>query len=219
MKISRNDGPKVLGDPTARDARLAQVEEPHVRSLTAFVHNLRREAGPEAKIPYFDPWDGGVKAEVLFLAEAPGPKAVLSGFVSQNNSDESAKNSFQFIQAAGIPRNLIVRWNVVPWYIGSGKKIRAANSSDVKDGARHLKSLLNLLPRLRAVVLVGKKSQMAEGLISTLLPNLKVFKSPHPSPMFVNRAPGNGAKILAVFQELAGFLSVKSELKVSCKKI
>lgn len=219
MKISRNDGPKLLGDPTAREVRLAQVEEPHVRSLTAFVHNVRRETGPEAKIPYFDPWDGGVKAEVLFLAEAPGPKAVLSGFVSQNNPDESAKNSFQFIHTAGIPRNLIVRWNVVPWYIGSGKKIRAANSLEVRGGSRYLKPLFNLLPNLRAVVLVGKKSQTAEGLISSIRPNLKVFKSPHPSPMFVNRAPENRAKILVVFQEVADFLMKSGRTKVPQDKI
>ena len=40
-------------------------------------------------IPHFDPLDGGSNAQVLFLMEAPGPKASASGFVSRNNPDET----------------------------------------------------------------------------------------------------------------------------------
>jgi hypothetical protein len=84
--------PKLLGDPTARLTRAAQLGEPVVAPLTAFVIALRAEAGPSKPVADFDPWDGGIYAEVLYLLEAPGPNAVLYGFISRNNPDESAKN-------------------------------------------------------------------------------------------------------------------------------
>ncbi len=73
-------------------------------------------------VPHFDPLDGGINARVLFLLEAPGAKAVASGFVSRNNPDETARNFFDLNMAAGIARRDTVCWNVVPWYIGTGTK-------------------------------------------------------------------------------------------------
>ena len=76
--------------------------------------------GEDHKIPQFDPLDGGIDAECLFLLEAPGPKAVNSGFVSRNNPDETAKNFFELNVGAGLERSKTITWNVVPWYVGSG---------------------------------------------------------------------------------------------------
>jgi hypothetical protein len=115
------DRPQLLGDLTARAARRAQLSEPHVAPLTAFVEALRAEVGPRANISDFDPWDGGVEAEILYLLEAPGPRAVASGFISRNNPDETAKNFFQLNAEAKIPRKRTITWNVVPWYIASSQ--------------------------------------------------------------------------------------------------
>jgi hypothetical protein len=81
------DKPKSLGDPKARTNRKAQQHESHIAPLTAFAEALRHEVGPDPTIPDFDPWDGGVDAEILYLLEAPGPQAVASGFISRNNPD------------------------------------------------------------------------------------------------------------------------------------
>src|SRR6476646_8560373 len=89
------DRPKLLADSAACTARKAQLHEPHIAPLTAFVEKLRAQVGTGVSIPNFDPWDGGIDAEILYLLEAPGPKAVLTGFVSRNNPDESAKNFFE----------------------------------------------------------------------------------------------------------------------------
>jgi hypothetical protein len=98
--------------------------------LRDFVQSLRNEIGPEARIPDFDPWDGGTAAEILFLLEAPGAKALFSGFISRNNPDETAKNFFELNAQAGIPRERTITWNIVPWYIGSGSRIRPANNRE-----------------------------------------------------------------------------------------
>ena len=153
-----SDEPKSLGSPEARAARLAGLGDSHIVRLTAFVDVLRAEMGSDYRIPYFDPSDGGIGAEVLFLLEAPGAKAVESGFISRNNPDETAKNFFQISQQARIPRRRTITWNIVPWYIGSGSRIRAATSADIEMGFRRLHEVLELLPKLRAVGTGGAES-------------------------------------------------------------
>lgn len=96
------DRPKLLGDATALELRLSQVNDQHIAPITAFVERLRERMGPGAAIPFIDPWDGGIHAEVLFLLEAPGPKARNSGFVSMNNPDETAKNFLKYAERQGL---------------------------------------------------------------------------------------------------------------------
>jgi uracil-DNA glycosylase len=200
------DRPKSLADVVERERRRQLLSGPHMAPLTAFLAALRSEIGSEVTIPDFDPLDGGTAAEVLYLLEAPGAKAVASGFISRNNPDQTARNFFELNVEAGIPRERTITWNIVPWYIGSGTKIRPASRSDINSGLSVLRRLLDLLPNLRAVVLVGDKAQKAEAAIAESRPNLRIFRSPHPSPLFVNNAPGNRARILNVLREVARYL-------------
>jgi uracil-DNA glycosylase len=196
-----------LDNPHHRAQRLARLHEPHVNELTAFVDRIRRERGCGDKVPYFDPADGGVEAECLFVLEAPGPRAVQSGFISRNNPDESAKNWLELNAKAGVPRNRTVICNIVPWYVGSGGRIRPADSTDIEEGWPYLLSLLDMLPRLRVVVLVGGKAQRVAPRLRAVRPDLPLMKCPHPSPMFVNRKPQNREVLLAALREVAAALT------------
>ncbi len=207
---SFTDRPKLLADPAARAARSKQLHEAHIAPLTAFVEALRAEAGRDVSIPDFDPWDDGIDAEILYLLEAPGAKAVLSGFVSRNNPDETAKNFFELDAQAEISRKRTITWNIVPWYIGDSIRIRAANQTDLEAGIRELPRLFSLLPRLCAVVLVGRKAQQACDAIKHLVPKVTVFQCPHPSPQFVNTDPANRQCILDVLHQVADF-------EISCR--
>jgi uracil-DNA glycosylase len=200
------DLPKSLSSQREREARLAHLALPHMASLASFVQALREQMGASFQVPDFDPCDGGVEAECLFLLEAPGPKAIRSGFVSRNNPDETAKNFFLLNQEVSIPRGRTVIWNIVPWYIGSESTIRPANGADVWAGLPSLRRLLSLLPKLRAVVLVGQKAASAELEVQKALPRVSIFTVRHPSPMFVNRLPGNRALLLAQLSVVAAFV-------------
>ena len=167
---------------------------------------MRERTGRGNKIPYFDPCDGGVSARCLYLLEAPGPQAVVSGFVSRNNPDESARNFFELNQEAGIPRTLTATWNIVPWYIGSGTKIRPAQKSDLEEGMWYLHRVFQYLPSLRIVVLMGQKATFAESHIRSMNRTIEIFRSPHPSPLYVNNHPGNRSKILDAFGDVASHL-------------
>ena len=161
-------GLKSLRDPLIRQQRLEALRLPHVEPLTSFVLQLREEMGPEYAIPYFDPADGGTDAAILYLLEAPGRRAIESGFVSRDNPDETAKNLFLLNIEAGIDRKLTVCWNIVPWYIGSDTTIRAANSKDTASGARSLNRVISLLHALKFVVFLGSHAAKAGNSIQSI---------------------------------------------------
>ena len=162
-----------------------------MQPLTRFVDELRQHKGQGYEIPYFDPHDGGIYAKALFLLEAPGGKAKGSGFVSRDNPDETAKNIWTMSRETGIDRRDCIIWNACPWYVGTPSKIRAVRASEVMEAAEALRWLLGRLDQLKCVALVGRKAQLARATVETMRPDVCIVEMPHPSPMFVNRAPGN----------------------------
>jgi hypothetical protein len=168
-----------MRDLEVRQHRREMLNVPHVAPLTQFVDRLRLR--DDAEYPYFDPLDGGTRASLLFLFEKPGPMTAGdynpkgSGFISRDNDDPTAEATFWFMQEAGIPRAKTVIWNVVPGWNGT----RRITSGELHNGVRDFERLLPLLPRLRAVVLVGTKAAKARPLIKSL----RVFASDHPSPL------------------------------------
>jgi hypothetical protein len=126
-----------------------------------------------------------VEALALFLFEKPGPMTVNSGFgkragsgfISRNNDDPTAEATYKFMRAAGIPRDQTVIWNVIPWWNGT----RNVTGTELREGVRCVRELICLLPKLRAVVLVGKKAAKAHAQLSNT--GLVLTSSDHPSPL------------------------------------
>jgi len=195
------DTPMCLRDRAQCAARLVLWRSPAMAALRKFVEEVRVESG-EDRVPYFDPLDGGAGAECLFLLEAPGPQAVRSEFVSRNNPDQTAKNWFELNVEAGIDRRRTIIWNIVPWYVGKDRRIRPVVSGDIQLGLPYLERLLSLLPALRLVVLVGKKAGQARSSIQAWASYVTIVDVPHPSPLFVNRLPGNRGLILQGLREV-----------------
>ena len=132
------DDPFALKDESERRRRSEMLSLPHVQPLMAYLSEIRQERGSEYQMPAFDPCDGGVHAKLLFLLEAPGPRARDSGFISQNNPDQTARNMNTLLQEAEIPRADTILWNIVPWYIGNGQRIRKATDADVREALPYL---------------------------------------------------------------------------------
>ncbi len=173
----------------------------NVAPLTDFVEQLRREYA-DRWIPYFDPTEAGVSAKILLLLEAPGARSALergSGFVSPDNNDQTASNMWHLLQEAGVDRAVdVVTWNVVPWYLGDGKKIRAAQSEDLFEARAATEELLGLLPQLRVAVLLGKPASKAWAVLGL---DLDSIEAPHPSPLNLNTRPSARAEILKALIE------------------
>lgn len=198
------DQPKSFRDSAVLVERTSRLNEPHVAPLNAWVRDLSERLGPEAIVPFFDPGDGGVTARILWLLEAPGPKATTqrggSGMISCNNNDQTAENTWRTREEAGVSRSLVVHWNVIPAYLGSDTKIRAADASDIAAAGPLLEELLGLLPELQVVILGGGAAQRTWDAHAPHGRSLTVIKCPHPSPTNINTRPGNREKVVEAWQ-------------------
>ncbi|MBN1304906.1 MAG: uracil-DNA glycosylase [Anaerolineales bacterium] len=200
-----NDKPRLFRDPNEITKREAEIDLPHVAPLNNWVRMLRKRLGPDATVPWFDPHDGGCEARILWLLEAPGPKATRerggSGFISCNNNDDSAQNTWETREEAGVPRKLVVHWNAIPYYIGTDTKIRAFNQDDLAAVGPLLSELIGLLPKLQVVILGGKAARSVWRKFAPGDTKLHIIECPHPSPTNLNTRPGNRARIVEAWRE------------------
>lgn len=197
----RADHPRSNREPGELERKFALLRSPHVAPLTDFVERLRATK-PEAAVPYFDPTEAGVNARILLLLEAPGRRAALergSGFVSADNDDQTAQNVWELLREAGIDRTRdSVAWNVVPWYIGDGTKIRAARADDLAEARDATRELLSMLPNVRVVVLLGRPAAKAWAALEI---DRDTIEAPHPSPLSLNTRPERRDKLRAAFND------------------
>ena len=149
------------------------LQDPHMAALTACAAVLRHAGA----VPDFDPMDGGVDAEALFLLEKPGPTTLGgSGLVSRDNDNATAEAIARFAAEAGFDRKRTVLWNAIPWWNGT----TTVTSWEIAAGLAALPSVLACLTRLRAAILVGRTAGRAGPLLAS--GGLELFSSAHPSP-------------------------------------
>lgn len=112
-------------------------------------------------MPWFDPADGGADARVLYLLEKPSKGSMMTEqgpvYVGLDNPTSGSRRMKALMAEAGVPREEILVWNAVPWWNGKS----SVTASELRDGADALRELLALLPKLRAVCLVGRKAETA----------------------------------------------------------
>ena len=162
--------------------RKKMLNEPHILALSKYTKSLRNKN--LGKIPDFDPLDGGTNAKILFLLEKPGPEVFGDrsyGFISRDNDDQSAAYTIEFMLEANIPRNITCSWNTIPGWDGKIK----FTADDERRGRNEIGNLLNLLPNLKVIVLVGQTAQRNFKRYqkdNSIDPKLKIIESYHPSP-------------------------------------
>lgn len=180
-----------LGSPEVRRERRGMLGHPRIEKLTRRVEDLRVKTGWDRDIPYFDPLDGGVDAEVLFLFESPGDGALASGFVSRDNKDPSAAMFTALNEKAKLRRELTASWNTVPWALG-----RSPTREDLTQAEGLLGPTLDCFDSLTVVVLSGKKAQTQRTEIEAR--GIEVLEMPHPSPNSLRFRPERKEEILRV---------------------
>jgi hypothetical protein len=156
-----------------QDPREARLDERHVRPLMELVRKLRKRfsdfavtnGDPEPLgVPNVDPTDGGVNAKALFFLATPGRRAVRSGFVSQDNDDDTARNMKKALADAGFRRADVVLWNVVPYCVSTEYQDRKVTDAQVRKAVPDSQAFVDELlksRRLKVVVFGGLKAQLA----------------------------------------------------------
>jgi hypothetical protein len=154
-------------------------------------------------VPWFDPDDAGINARILLLFEAPGrratgeagprPDACGSGFISLDNNDENAAATWRIFRDLNIDRSRdVLLWNIVPWYLGSDRRIRKPSDQELDEARPALVRLLGMLPELRVIVLFGDSA--LRGWRRAQIP-FPILWAPHTSPQSLNRHPENESLI------------------------
>ncbi len=178
---------------------MRRLAEPHVAPLEAY----RAALLPRwPRLPHADPLDGGAAARLLLLLETPAPGPDDIRFVSRDNATATARNLRRFLAEAGIARADTLIWNAVPGILHPpGARNRAPRAAEIAAGLVELPALLALLPRLRVSVLAGRVAGRAAPVLRAARPDLAIFAMPHPSPTFVNTAPGIAPGIVALLRQ------------------
>ena len=197
--------PRTMADPTVSEGRQALLKSPHHAGLLQYVGDLRAQVHERGlDVPDLDPLGGGDETRILYLLEAPGPKAAKlwggSGFISMDNNDATAQTVFDLTRHAGVPRDWISIWNIVPWYVGDGKRIRAVKPIEIKEGRGHLRELLALLPKLRVVVTLGEHAAKGWEELIPEFPQLVTLTTWHTSGQALNPDPRRRAHVLTTLQ-------------------
>ncbi|MGK7870804.1 uracil-DNA glycosylase family protein [Falsiroseomonas sp. E2-1-a20] len=196
----------VLACPDGLAARLALLQRaPHMVPLRDFATRLRVATG--RPVPEADPADCGAAARVLLLLlETPAPGI---GIVSRDNAGGTAANLRRFLGEAGLARQDVLLWNLIPWMIHApGARNRAPLAAEAQAGCAWLPALLELLPALRVAVLAGRIAAQAEDTLRAARPGLEVRLMPHPSPNCVCTHPMIAARIATTLADVAGLLRV-----------
>lgn len=193
-----------LSDPAEQARRAALMTEPHMQQLASFLEDLRYHEFNK-NVPSFDPCDGGCEAQALFLLKSPGAGPLRTGFVSRDNPEPSAANFHQLCESVGIDRRRTLLWHVFPWHQGDQKMYKPEQNAEMKKALPYLKELLDLLPRLRVVVLMGKEAQAIEPLIREAKA-VTIIKTFVPSERVINTGKEKEVKVQGDFLLLAQIL-------------
>lgn len=165
-------------------------------TLQEYTEYLREETAQP--VPDFDP-DGPLEAaEYLVVLLRPGPRGAATTNVLSptKNNDQTARNMRELFTEAGWNESKVLFSNICPYAdpMGGNAKPKA---DEIRQGTVFLRQLVNLLPNLKAVVLMGLDAQKAaKELRST---GIKVICTYHPSPL----VKANKAKYDTIAPKLA----------------
>ena len=158
-------GPFVPGrntDPAALAVKNAHIRDRHVAPLNDLADRVADVEGiARGLVPYIDPQLGGVEATVLALLDNPSTKAEAgsgSGLLSLENDDHTARFCATKYNDYGLTPDEVVHWNVAPAPI-AGPKNGQSSAAERDRGARWLHELLELLPNLQVILLMGGKAR------------------------------------------------------------
>jgi hypothetical protein len=153
-----------MADPAFHAEQKRGVYATHVKPLNQLVDQLNDPRG-RGWMPYVAPHFGGTEARLLLLLRDPGPGTNDqrggdgSGFLCIENDDETAEGITNLLHGVELSASDCVGWNAYPWYIYSEGKSKGPTAAQLADGVGPLRLLLQLLPNLRAALLLGNHAQ------------------------------------------------------------
>lgn len=108
-----------------------------------------------------------MNARALFFLATPGRRAVGSGFVSQDNPDDTALNMRKALAEAGFRRPDVVLWNVVPHCVSTRYQDRKVSDSQVRKAVPDSQAFVDELLKSRRLVSQNVRKSFRAGKSET----------------------------------------------------
>lgn len=184
--------------PENVSARMERRYDGAIGKLNEWVDEVRYQT--DESIPYLDPDAASKGVRILMLFQDPSNAAEgESGFISKHNNDQTARNYYEATELAGVPYDITLNWNVVPWW--STKNPDFPQRTAEKEAPRAAPYLVEFIQRLaeppRVLVISGKTAYKAWNRISVrldprLLQDTELLFCPHPGPLVYPRLNAYG---------------------------
>lgn len=186
----------------------ARLHDAHISAITALVDELSLIG--RGFIPHVAPLYGGVNAEVLLIFQDPGPKTQSdggSGMLCAENDDPTAELFSDCLDAAELDVARTITWNAYPWYIN-----KSPTASQLDAGVMPLRRLLELLPDVSVVMLMGRRAEDSWARLGLRYPTASgrytVIPSLHPSGRGITRG-GQTSRAVGIEQLTADLVQAK----------
>jgi hypothetical protein len=179
-----------------RDAQMSQVFAPQVREINRLCDALMAEK-PDSTVPYIAPHYNAANAKILSLYSNPGPLSGNSAqppFLSRENDEPVAERMSQIYAAVGLSDADVVPWNSYPWNVLHAYP-NGLPPQLVVDGLEPLKRMLEMHPKIRAVVAHGADAQRSMRLLTTKK-RFADFARTRPLVVWEARHPANRVFVL-----------------------
>lgn len=134
------------------EEQLQHRYDDHVQWINKWIDSLN-SAG-EGWVPWISPVHGGAEAQILTVLRDPGPATKRTQMLSIQNPDATASAQKSALEQAGLTELDIIPWNAHPWWRDNQNK--GLSGPEKNRGAQLLSHLLDLLPRVRVVILSGE---------------------------------------------------------------
>lgn len=188
LAYERNELLSSEHSPRELAARRARTYDGEAGKLNRWIDQLRVTTGEQ--MPYFDPAAAMDGARVLILFQDPSQEAEEgSGFISRHNNDQTARNAYLAAEAADLPYNVCLHWNVVPWRVANPEKPKRTLATEAARARPFLGKLVEMLnPSPEVVIVSGLKAQaawrnLAKDGLPARLRSATILKCPHPGPL------------------------------------
>ncbi|HZL07503.1 MAG TPA: uracil-DNA glycosylase [Coriobacteriia bacterium] len=197
-------------------ARQARTYDGSIGRLNRWVDTVRARTGES--VPYFDPAAASDGARVLILLQDPSQEADAgSGFISRHNNDPTARNICLASDEAGLPYDVTLHWNVVPWWVANPDRQPAHRRRTLREEAIQARPYLaemmqQLTVEPAVIILAGKEAQdswdaLTDGGTIDVSHEAQVLRCPHPSPLVYPKphpeGGTNGNAIIKILRQAA----------------
>jgi hypothetical protein len=157
-----------MEDPRFRAEQLGDLYAPHVKAVNKLVDELRVDA--DRWMPHLAPMHAGVLARLLVIGPDPGPNLdrgrAYEALLSVEDDNAAAARIGALLKRARIDPAEVTLWNAYPWYTAGDLA-----AGDVRAGLEPLRRLVELLPELEVVVLLGTAAERLWRTFTSTLPD------------------------------------------------